>query len=120
MGCSLFRSEWLDLLVMLHPNILAEKPLDNTKAEDEQHLVTWFHKDLTLEEDLKKAIDQTLDTNEKNCGKHLQSGLAGTSSLDTRGTYLSEVDGRDVCIGCGFSENRPNYDKPSGKGDVNL
>ncbi|KAD3337053.1 hypothetical protein E3N88_32573 [Mikania micrantha] len=80
--------------------IMAEKPLDNTKAEDEQHLVTWFHKDLTLEEDLKKAIDQTLDTNEKNCGKHLQSGLAGTSSLDTRGTYLSEVDGRDVCIGC--------------------
>ena len=45
--------------------ITGRKALDETMPEDRSHLVTWFRRVLISRENILKALDQTLDTDDE-------------------------------------------------------
>ncbi|KAK1426364.1 hypothetical protein QVD17_15035 [Tagetes erecta] len=51
--------------VVLMELITGRRALDETLPNDKCHLVTWFRRALISKENITKAIDQTLDTNEE-------------------------------------------------------
>ncbi|KAI7744416.1 hypothetical protein M8C21_017198, partial [Ambrosia artemisiifolia] len=51
--------------VVLMELITGRKALDETMPEDRSHLVTWFRRVLISKENIIKAIDQTLDTEDE-------------------------------------------------------
>ncbi|XP_076951706.1 receptor-like kinase TMK4 [Bidens hawaiensis] len=51
--------------VVLMELITGRKALDETIPDDKSHLVTWFRRVLISKENIIKAIDQTLDTNDE-------------------------------------------------------
>ncbi|KAD3337046.1 hypothetical protein E3N88_32566 [Mikania micrantha] len=99
--------------------LTGRKAMDNTKPEDEKHLVTWFHKDLTLKEDLMKVIDPTLDTNEEKTVENIYKVGLLAAQCTKRDRHQRPDMGHVVFVLGSLVEQwePPRIDEDEGNGD---